>query len=589
MKKAALLIGINDYFVLNELRYARQDAESFADVLQSRCGFSESEITLMTCRSSGATRATSRFIEHAMADLTKCRNLDLLIFGFWGHGFAPMAGQRYLCGIDTVEKELERSAVSLDLAKAKLAQVGAMNTLLLLDCCQNRPAGRAAGAAVLEEGAELQFASMARDIQAAYMQADAVDRIPTVAIMNSCREGQKAYEWDDRKHGVFTSHLLDGLKSGKTSITQLSTFVCDRTPSTVRKLHREKQIPWFTIEGRGDILLSEGNDQSVADVALKPATAPPRHKEPVITWWIVGDKGEQTVNESQLGDMIRSGKIGRDTEVWRKGLAGWIPVGQVEELKALFPPERVQEIGITPPPRKAELPDYVELDCGKSMIIKLKLIPSGEFMMGSPDGKGEDDEHPRHRVEITEPFYMGVYPVTQAQYEAVMGGNPSQSKGFENPVDSVSWYDANKFCEELSVQTGRKTQLPSEAQWEYACRAGTTMAYSFGDDDSQLGRHAWYIGNGGGKTHPIDKKKPNPWGLYDIHGNVCEWCADLYAGSYENVTSVDPTEPSNGSYRVLRGGSWSSHPGYCRSAHRGWTSLDDRYSSNGFRIVLDSN
>lgn len=257
MKKHALLIGVNQYHLLGNLSYARQDADSFAEMLKKRCSFSDSEITLMTCCSSGATLANSRYIEYAMVDLTECRDLDLLIFGFWGHGFSPERGKRYLCGVDTVEKDLERTAVSLDLTKAKLGQVGAMNTLLILDCCQNRPAGRAGGTAVLEEGAELQLASMARDIQAAQGEDAGVERVPTVAIMNSCREGQKAYEWDDRQHGVFTAHLLDGIKSGKTSIAQLSTYVCDHTPLTVRKLYRERQVPWFTIEGRGDILLWE--------------------------------------------------------------------------------------------------------------------------------------------------------------------------------------------------------------------------------------------------------------------------------------------------------------------------------------------
>ncbi|MBP8132496.1 MAG: caspase family protein, partial [Candidatus Hydrogenedentes bacterium] len=154
MKRCALLVGVNEYKGLNPLQYARQDAESFAEMLQRCCGFEEHEITLMTCQATGATCAFSRFVEHALTDLTERRDLDLLVFGFWGHGFAPEPGKRYLCGIDTLENDLDRTAVPLDIVRAKLAQAGARDTLLVLDCCQNRPAGRGAAAAALERGAE---------------------------------------------------------------------------------------------------------------------------------------------------------------------------------------------------------------------------------------------------------------------------------------------------------------------------------------------------------------------------------------------------------------------------------------------------
>ncbi|MBE3098690.1 MAG: formylglycine-generating enzyme family protein [Planctomycetes bacterium] len=210
--------------------------------------------------------------------------------------------------------------------------------------------------------------------------------------------------------------------------------------------------------------------------------------------------------------------------------------------------------------------------------MKLVLIPAGKFMMG----EGKD----QHEVTISKPFYMGVTEVTQAQYEAVMGTNPSHFKGATNPVETVSWNDATEFCKKLSEKTRQTVRLPTEAEWEYACRAGTATAFSFGDSDSALGDYAWYTSNSGNTTHPVDQKKPNAWGLFDMHGNVWEWCADWWRRDYPNGAVTDPQGPASGPYRVLRGGSWSSSPDYCRSAGRISTPPGDRDCFCTFRVVV---
>jgi len=219
----------------------------------------------------------------------------------------------------------------------------------------------------------------------------------------------------------------------------------------------------------------------------------------------------------------------------------------------------------------------------KPVRLEFVLVPVGQFMMGSPSGENyRSDDERQHQVRLTKPFYLAKYELTQAQYEAVAGKNPSRFKGARNPVEQVSWDDAVKFCERLSSQAGGGLQLPTEAQWEYACRAGSTTAYCFGDSDSQLGGHAWHGSNSGRKTHPVGQKSPNAWGLYDLHGNVWEWCQDWY-GDYPSGGVTDPTGAPRGSYRVDRGGGFIGGADDCRSAFRGGYVPGIRRSILGFR------
>jgi len=249
------------------------------------------------------------------------------------------------------------------------------------------------------------------------------------------------------------------------------------------------------------------------------------------------------------------------------------------------------------------------LDLGKGVTMKFVLIPAGKFRMGSAvsaeelakqyETKAEyyKDEHPQHQVRITKPFYMGVTAVTQAQWKAVMNTQPWEGKthvkqGNDYPVTYVSWEDATAFCDALSRRAGKSVRLPTEAQWEYACRAGTTTKYCFGDDDTKLGDYAWYYKNarhvGEEYAHRVAQKKPNAWGLYDMHGNVWEWCADWYGASYyAGSPGVDPQGPSGGKYRVLRGGTWLSDVRNCRTAIRFWYAPDGRARCvYGFRVAV---
>jgi formylglycine-generating enzyme required for sulfatase activity len=229
--------------------------------------------------------------------------------------------------------------------------------------------------------------------------------------------------------------------------------------------------------------------------------------------------------------------------------------------------------------RGADLTDskIVKTDLG----ITFLYIPPGRFLMG------DDHDGPIHEVTLTTGFYMQTTPVTQGQWQAVMGNNPSHFKkcGPDCPVESVSWEDAQDFIQKLNEVEGEEVyRLPTEAQWEYACRAGTTSRYFFGDDESQLAEYAWYKKNSGKTTHPVAKLKPNDWGLYDMHGNVWEWCQDWY-GDYPNQSVSDPTGPEKGANRVFRGGAWSYSAENCRTACRGNWPPGNRRRILGFRLV----
>ena len=232
----------------------------------------------------------------------------------------------------------------------------------------------------------------------------------------------------------------------------------------------------------------------------------------------------------------------------------------------------------------------------KEPLIELVLVPTGEFDMGSPDSEADRSsaEGPVHLVRFEKPFYMSKYEVTQGQWEAVMGSNPSYFKaaGKDAPVEQVSWDDCQEFIKKLNAAVGAQhaapLRLPSEAEWEYACRAGTRTRFYSGDADGDLDRVGWFSSDSGSTTHPVGKKAPNAWGLYDMHGNVWEWCEDEWHDNFQGAPADGSAwlQGGNGAFRVLRGGSWLHFAYYCRSALRGRFVPSSRYYRIGCRLVL---
>jgi formylglycine-generating enzyme required for sulfatase activity len=240
--------------------------------------------------------------------------------------------------------------------------------------------------------------------------------------------------------------------------------------------------------------------------------------------------------------------------------------------------------------------EYFTENLGNGVTLDMVAIPGGTFIMGSPKTEEErlNNEGPQHSVTVPA-FFMAKYPVTQAQWQAVMGNNPSRFKGANRPVEQVSWNEAGKFCQKLSQITGKNYRLPSEAEWEYACRAGTATPFCFGETittglanyngDDTYGNGPKGVSRG--QTTDVGSFPPNGFGLYDMHGNVSEWCQDVWHKNYNGAPTDGSAWTSEGNprYRLLRSGNWLNDPRFCRSAYR-WSIPGGRYDDVGFRLAV---
>jgi len=315
----------------------------------------------------------------------------------------------------------------------------------------------------------------------------------------------------------------------------------------------------------------------------------------------------ETAAKSEAAKPAKSGDKAPQSKTAAAPLPPWnLPPGSPPPAIAPFDAAKAKE-------HQAAWAKYlgVEVESEDSIGVKFVLIPPGEFDMGSTEAEVAKlleqakatnqpswyierlpSEAPEHRVRITKPFYLAASEVTQSQYERVVGNNPSKFKEDANcPVEMVSWDEASAFCRKLGElpeeRSGQRAyRLPTEGEWEYSCRAGTTTTWYSGDDEAGLKEIAWYKANAGGKTHPVCEKSPNALGLYDMHGNVWEWCQDCWAVDYYAAAPLDdPTGPTGGSIRVSRGGSWINVASYGRASCRLGNEPGNRYEHHGFRLA----
>jgi formylglycine-generating enzyme required for sulfatase activity len=390
---------------------------------------------------------------------------------------------------------------------------------------------------------------------------------------------------------------------------------------------------------RGIPMLALGSDEQLKTLAVKELNGPASPEARVAlgdAWW---DLAQAKAGDEKTSLLFSAGYWYRDARakvaspLIQMKLQGRLD--QIAELKRSNPglPARDLPLAVAPFGQK-QAKRYQEVCAGylglppvltNSIGMKLVLIPPGEFRMGSAQEEidrllkeakegnrrewyiaGIPCESPQHRVVITRPFYLGMYEVTQAEYESVMGTNPSlySASGRRKeavagkdtsrfPVETVTWEDATQFCRKLSAlpkekAAARAYRLPTEAEWEYACRAGTTTRYHFGDDGARLGEYAWFDGNSANSTHPVGQKKPNAWGLYDMSGNTSEWCMDWFGRDYYlGSPGRDPQNPARAWGRVTRGSAFSgAFPEKLRSALRGSCGPTLQRVWIGFRVAV---
>ncbi len=332
----------------------------------------------------------------------------------------------------------------------------------------------------------------------------------------------------------------------------------------------------------GLLMLEKGTDPVLKTASRKdlanPADAQGR-VEAGDAWW-------EAAERESIG-IFRNAILWRAKEFYERAAEDLSGITKIRIEKRLA--EIEAEVSKTTGAPRAEM----TVDLGGGVKMEFVYIKPGAFIMGgtvdaNPKSAWQGIEKPKHKVVLTRGFYMGRYEVTQAQYETVTGENPSRFKGPDLPVEMVSWPKAVEFCRIASRRTRKPFRLPTEAEWEFACRAGSTEPHGFGGDASLLGDYAWHKGNSEGRTHPVGRKKPNAWGLHDMHGNVWEWVADWYAPDYYlKSPGKDPRGPDAGNRRLLRGGSWFFDVGFqCRSAFRHHNLPERGFHTLGFRVVV---
>ncbi len=542
----AFLVAVQDYGnELTQLRYTENDVNALADALKA-LGYPEENITRLT---QGVGAKKLRYlplganIRKELALLLKgLAPEDSLVLGFSGHGvqFKGDATQ-YYCPADAQVRD-RSTLVSLteiyrQLADPKVCRAG--TKVLFVDACRDDPLTKLnkTGNKPIE------------------LDPVGLKRLPPpagIAAFYSCSPGEQSWEDPELERGAFLNFVVEGLRGQadldgdqEVTLAELEQFAVKQTFKYVKNLRGESQMPVREGETRGLVTLARLSPVKPLPPKPTPSPTPP---------------SPGSAKPPALSAPFTTAQAKFAQAAWAKSL------GKAVTEK-------------------------------NSLGMDLVLIPPGKFRMGSPAGEaGHDDDENPVDVTLTQPFWLARTEVTQGQWQQLMGTTPWKGQqyvkeGADYAATYVSWEDAEAFCAKLSQQDGQTYRLPTEAEWEWSCRAGTTSRFSFGDSDGDLGRYGWYgwyggiVGDGNAKTeqyaHRVGLKLANPFGLSDMHGNVWEWCQDQYADKLTGGT--DPVVTSGGSYRVYRGGSWDSAPAYCRSASRDWCSPDYRGYDLGFR------
>ena len=628
MTNIAITIGVQEYQFFRSLKYTANDAEKMRDFLLKEAGFDEVlYYSDYSPEINGAsTRPTRSNLEFLLEDEFKKAFMgigDNFWFFFSGHGRREN-GIDYLIPTDG-HQNIKRSAISVEYVIQQIQKCGADNIVLILDACR-------------DEG------DSSRGIEGIGKQTEQEAYEKGVITICSCSPNEYSWELEELRQGAFTYALLEGLgsKGKRATVEKLNEYLKVR----VKELAKEKgkQTPRVManpIEKSHLILMPKY--ATLSDISfLKNYAARAERKQ---EWQKAKSLWRRVLNAAQgadedaieaLNNIAIEETLGRIdenlsvikldvAEVKSSNLREKVSSKELEKGELFnFEVVKVNASGSIVNRRQESARQKVE-DLGDGIKLEMVYIPGGTFTMGSPKSEegSYDYECPQHDVTVPH-FFMGKYPVTQGQWRAIasltdlkveldLKPDPSNFKEpykgidrWQRPVEMVNWYEAVEFCKRLSKLTGRKYRLPSEAEWEYACRARTTTPFYFGETiNTDLANYRgiddkeWSGSYGKGpkgefrrETTPVGQFPANTFGLYDMHGNVWEWCADdfhdNYVGAPKDGSAWIDSKGSTKSYTSLRGGSWALNPYGCRSAFRYYYNWRDVHSIViGFRLVCD--
>ena len=623
----AICIGINGYYNLQSLNYAKQDAASMRDFFVSEGRFeqvyyfADDSPTIETPRGPMRSDPTFANLKRFFRERFQQPFLDVgdnFWFFFAGHGELH-EGHDYLMPLDVDPGNLEETALRISDITAHLRNCGADNTVLLLDACRSQGSRRGLGLGTEEQQG--------------------------MVTVYSCSPREASYEIEELGHGAFTYALLEGFKlqggNNCATVERLDQYLRYQVPSLNAQHRKPVQTPYTAVEplSKNHLILLPQR-ATLQDVLALKADAQEAELDNELDLaeqlWIrvlaasAADRQAitalQRIALKRVGQTDSPGPATAPT-AGSRSVRGSDPrfLEETGDLAAESTPPPTFEFEVMTVNAQGKIihrnqghAEYRREALGNGVALDLVMVPGGTFTMGSPVAEAErqDTEGPQHQVTI-QPFLMGKYPVTQAQWKAVaalpevardLNSDPANFKGDNRPVEQVSWDDAIEFCQRLSKHTGRKYRLPSEAEWEYACRAGTTTPFHFGstittDVANYRGTYWEYNGRtysgsyGQGpkgeyrqKTTDVGCFSANGFGLYDMHGNVWEWCLDHWHDTYEGA----PTDGSvwlssnESNSRLQRGGSWHHNPSDCRSASRYGCARVIPVSLIGFRLVCAS-
>jgi formylglycine-generating enzyme required for sulfatase activity len=563
-KRVALVIG-NGAYKESPLRNPVNDARAMASTLKS-LGFKV--LTGENLNQKEMKRIVRDFGE-------QIKSSGVGLFYYAGHGISSN-GRNYLIPIGadiSKEQDIDLEAVDAQYALAEMEVAQNRMNIVILDACRNNPFGRS-------------FRSANRGL--AQMTA------PTgTFIAYSTAPGSLAADGDG-SNGLYTEELVRQIKAPGAKLED----VFKKVLSNVKQASAGKQVPWTASSVEGEFFFSQSSTEDnlpdkpkAGNFNLADLNAAAKKEEDVKNAWTSTLKEMQTAYTDVTAYEKRDVSADLKKAAWSRFLTTYSEDNPYSTEDNTIRNKAQTQLAywgtvktpISRPVGKVKSTDLPSIS--NSIGMELVLVQPGTFQMGSDDG--EADEKPIHSVTISKPFYIGKYEVTQKQWRDVMGTNPSKYQGDNRPVESVSWNDAQDFIRKLNEKEGTtKYRLPTEAEWEFAARGSTqSNGYKFAGS-SNVADVAVYTEDSGGETKPVGTKRPNELGIYDMSGNVWEWCSD-WKGDYSGSAERDPKGPTSGMARVLRGGSFGDFVNYCRVAFRYGNVPNYRSDYLGFRCVRE--